>query len=171
MSKLKKGERLTLSVSPAFRFDQYNGLKAHASVTVEIGDDPEADLARAREEIRRAYYTAVDEELNLLNGLTAAWADMSSVEQLAAYIKEKLGDVTEKASISVEKPEAAGQDVPAKPGKPTKPAVGLKAVLAAKAKPQAAEAGDDDDEIPDEDAPPKSKLGAAPRKRIAKAIG
>lgn len=82
---LRPGDTVSLSVSPAVSLTKYQFLKAHATVTRKLGDDPEADLADMRVELRRVYMAAVHDELTMMGELTELIRGDGSSEAIAAY--------------------------------------------------------------------------------------
>ncbi len=49
---LSKGDKVTLSISPVVNVTKYDRLKPHASVTFDIGENPDCDIDAAEKELR-----------------------------------------------------------------------------------------------------------------------
>lgn len=104
----RKGQRVTLSAGSSVSLGQYESLRPMASVTIDLGDDPESDVAQARLTLRRALYESVAEALGVHNELQeflTSNAD-ASVEDLAKFVTGKLNDTEEE--IVVSDPETSG---------------------------------------------------------------
>lgn len=82
---LRRGDTVSLSVRPAVALTRYQHLKASASITRTLGDNPEQDVQEMREELRRIYFAAVAEDLTLMGELTKLVRDDGQTDAIAAY--------------------------------------------------------------------------------------
>jgi hypothetical protein len=92
----RKGQKVTLSANPTIQLSKFEFLKPMASITFEVGDDPEQDLRGATEGLRTAIYTAMLTDLGVRNELAeilGSDADAPvSLETLTEFLMRKVGD-------------------------------------------------------------------------------
>lgn len=95
---LRKGDTVSLSVAPTFKLADFTMLKASASVTRCLGDDPDADIAEMRAEVRALYAAAVADELQSISEI-ATVLENEDIEGVAAWAAEKSsGSIQEKTN-------------------------------------------------------------------------
>jgi hypothetical protein len=82
---LRKGDTVSLSVRPAVALTRYQHLKATATLTRTLGDDPESDVQDMRDELRRLYFAAVHDDLTLMGELTQLVREDGQTDKIAAY--------------------------------------------------------------------------------------
>lgn len=94
MTNFQPGQRVTLSANPTIQLAEYQYLKPMASVTFEIGDDPEQDIAEGRAALRRALYESIRTDLGLRNEIQNYIADNEelSLDALAEFCTEMAHD-------------------------------------------------------------------------------
>lgn len=85
---LRPGDTVSLSIRPPVQLSRYQFIKASATVTRTLGDDPEADLVDMRGELRRVFFTTLHDELTLTGEVTALIQD-GDVTELARYALKK----------------------------------------------------------------------------------
>lgn len=66
---LRKGDRVSISINPVVALSRFVNCKAHATLTRELGDDPEADLEQMGRDIVGVYREALLAELGQLSEL------------------------------------------------------------------------------------------------------
>lgn len=103
---LRKGDTVSLSISPAVHLTRYQLLKTHATLTRVLGDDPEADMADAQSELRRIYFTTVHAELTLLDELSQIISNDGTTEAVANYAAKQARINVSKASEASRPPRA-----------------------------------------------------------------
>jgi len=82
---LRQGDTVSLSVRPAVQLSRYQHLKASASITRTLGNDPEADVREMRVELRRLYLATVHDDLTLMGELTQLVRDDGRTDAIADY--------------------------------------------------------------------------------------
>lgn len=82
---LRRGDTVSLSVRPTVALTRYQHLKAAASITRTLGDNPEQDVQEMRVELRRLYFAAVADDLTLAGELTQLVREDGQTDAIAAY--------------------------------------------------------------------------------------
>ena len=91
---LKKGDRVTLSVAPQIQLEEYHNLKPMASVTRDVGDNPEEDLRDMAREVRKLVCRGVLIQLEAENDLIAV-LEHGDVDSLVKFCQKEIGYVPE----------------------------------------------------------------------------
>lgn len=96
---LRPGDVVTLSVRPPVRITQYQFLKAGASITRTLGDNPLEDIREMRAALPRLYAEAVGQDLGIFMQLEEILADENAeVSDLKSWIVEH-SDGSEEESV------------------------------------------------------------------------
>lgn len=87
---VKSGDVVTVSVGPTINLSNYESLKPHASITRELGEDPEADLASMQAVLAAVFHHTLLTEVGLMTGARDA-LDRDYLSGLAQHCAEELG--------------------------------------------------------------------------------
>lgn len=108
---MKKGDRVTLESHPAIRLSKYEYVKPGASLTRVLGDDPDADVATMRVDLRRMLMESLSVELAVLRR-TAKAIDGKTTDEgmkaLRALCEKELGGENIQAQVVVAQGEGEG---------------------------------------------------------------
>ena len=121
---LKPGDRVSLSISPVIALGRFVNCKAHATLTRELGEDVDAELAAMEAELVPLYRRALLVELEQLNelqdivGVPGERVNWATVEQLADYCVRSRDGITEedREARRVQAGRRGGKKLPCKKG-------------------------------------------------------
>jgi len=85
--KLNPGESLTISLHPTINIGGYESIKPMVSVTIQVSDDPDADLIRASQTLKILILRAAQSELAIIEACSDTLGDNFERPALARLLK------------------------------------------------------------------------------------
>lgn len=86
---VKSGDTVSLSIHPSVQVSRFFFVKASATVTRVVGDDPAEDLLAMKKDLRKLYLEAVSVEIELVNELSDAMDSEDPLAALQDYVARK----------------------------------------------------------------------------------